>query len=135
MYLSFFVSLARAIEILLKPVIAHLSDKAQFKLGRRRPFMLLGMFFYAIFLIVLFYPPYRKHYSLKTSIWFGVFYVLFFVADTVCNVPYLALGPELSSDTSEREKLYIIFYIFQYLGVLFASAAPVVIARVIRVLI
>jgi len=61
--------------------------------------------------------------------------VLFFVADTVCNVPYLALGPELSSDTSERERLYIIFYIFQYLGVLFASAAPVVIARVIRVLI
>jgi len=67
------------------------------------------------------------------SIWFGVFYVLFFIADTVCNVPYLALGPELSTNTKEREKLYIMFFAFQYFGVLFASAAPIVINRFINV--
>ncbi len=49
------------------------------------------------------------------------------MADTVCNIPYQALGPELSADTREREKLYMVFYFFQYIGTLFASMAPVVI--------
>jgi Na+/melibiose symporter-like transporter len=68
--------------------------------------MLIGMPFYAIFFVVLFSPPVDLNSS-QISIYFGVFYVLFFIADTVCNVPYNALGPELSTDSREREKLYI----------------------------
>jgi Na+/melibiose symporter-like transporter len=127
--ISFFVALARAVEILLKPIIAHLSDTATFKMGRRKPFMLMGCFFYAIFLIFIFAPPSHSMTSTNTSVWFGVFYVLFFIADTICNIPYAALGPELSSESSEREKLYIVFYSFNYLGVLFAAAAPVLINK------
>jgi len=117
--------------MILKPSIAYLSDNATFKMGRRKPFMLLGCVFYACFLVAIFLPP--KSTSYINSIWFGVFYVLFFISDTVCNVPYLALGPELSKNTKEREKLYIFFYIFQYSGVLFAAAAPILINRVINV--
>lgn len=67
--------------------------------------------------------------STYISLWFGVFYTLFFIADTVTNVPYLALGPELSTNSKERENLYLYFYIFQYIGVLFAAAAPVILNR------
>lgn len=129
LYLSFFVSLARAFEIILKPVIAHISDHLESRYGRRKPFMLFGCFFYAIFLIILFTPPSMRAGASYISIWFGTFYVLFFIADTITNVPYLALGPELSSNTKEREKLYIFFYLFQYIGVLFASAAPVILNK------
>ena len=129
LYMSFFVSLARACEIILKPLIAHLSDETRSRWGRRKPYMLFGCFFYAIFLVILFSPPSMRTGVTYISIWFGTFYVLFFIADTITNVPYLALGPELSSDTSEREKLYIYFYLLQYIGVLFASAAPVILNR------
>ena len=129
LYLSFFVALARAFEIILKPIIAHLSDETKSKFGRRKPYMFVGCFFYAIFLIFLFNPPSMRTGITYITMWFGTFYVLFFIADTVTNVPYLALGPELSRDSKEREKLYIFFYLFQYLGVLFASAAPVIINR------
>jgi len=78
---------------------------------------------------MLFYPPSMRAGATYIALWFGTFYVLFFIADTITNVPYLALGPELSRDSKEREKLYIFFYLFQYLGVLFASAAPVLINR------
>ena len=125
LYMSFFVALARAVELLLKPVIAHFSDNARMKMGRRRPFMLVGMSFYAIFFVLIFNPPANAD-SFTISIFFGVFYVLFFIADTVCNIPLYALGPELSTDSREREKLYIIIYIFQYMGVLFASAGPII---------
>jgi Na+/melibiose symporter-like transporter len=93
--------------------------------------MLIGMPFYAIFFVVLFSPPVDLNSS-QISIYFGIFYVLFFIADTVCNVPYNALGPELSTDSREREKLYIIYYIFQYLGVLFASSGPVLYNKLLK---
>jgi len=131
--ISFFVALARAIEIMLKPIIAHLSDTTTFKWGRRKPFMLGGCAFYAIFLICIFAPPTKSLTQLNISIWFGSFYILFFIADTICNIPYAALGPELSSDSKEREKLYIVFYSFQYLGVLFAAAAPVILHKLFNV--
>lgn len=131
LYLSFFVALARACEIILKPLIGHLSDETKSPLGRRKPFMLFGCLFYSIFLVLLFTPPSMRTGNIYISIWFGTFYVLFFIADTITNVPYLALGPELSSDSKEREKLYIYFYMFQYIGVLFASAFPVIINKLL----
>ena len=123
--MSFFVAMARAVEIMLKPFIAHLSDETHSKYGRRKPYMIFGCFFYSFFLLMIFCSPSMTAGSTYISIWFGVFYVLFFIADTCTNVPYLALGPELSTNSREREKLYLFFYIFQYIGVLFAASAPV----------
>ena len=128
-YMSFFVTLARGLEILLKPIIAHCSDELRTSFGRRKPFMVAGCGFYAIFLVLLFSPPMMKTGVRNISIWFGVFYVLFFMAETITNVPYLALGPELSSNSKQRERLYFFFYVFQYIGVLFAAAAPVLLNR------
>ena len=88
--------------------------------------MLFGCGFYALFLTLIF-SPIPGMSRISTSLWFGTFYILFFIADTVTNIPYLALGPELSNDTKEREKLYLYFYSFQYIGTLFACIAPVVI--------
>ena len=128
-YMSFFVTMARGIEILLKPFIAHYSDELKTSIGRRKPFMIAGCGFYSVFLILLFSPPSMKTGTNNLSIWFGIFYVFFFIAETITNVPYLALGPELSSNSKQRERLYVFFYVFQYFGVLFASAAPVILNK------
>ena len=128
-YMSFFVILSRSLEIFVKPLIAHISDEIKTKMGRRKPFMLIGCGFYAIFLVLLFSPPTFETTSKSLSIWYGVFFVLFFMAESVTIPPYLALGPELSDDSKEREKLYYFFYVFQYIGVLFAAAAPILINK------
>ena len=125
LYMSFFVTLTRCLELIVKPFIAHISDEIKTKMGRRKPFMLIGCGFYALFLVLLFSPPSFRTSSKSLSIWFGVFFVLFFMAESVTIAPYLALGPELSSNSKEREKLYYFFYVFQYVGVLFAAAAPI----------
>ena len=125
LYMSFFVTLTRCLELIMKPFIAHVSDETKTKMGRRKPFMLIGCGFYALFLVLLFSPPSLRTSSKSLSIWFGVFFVFFFLAESVTMAPYLALGPELSSNSKEREKLYYFFYVFQYIGVLFAAAAPI----------
>lgn len=128
-YMSFFTSLARAIEIIIKPIIAHISDNMSSKYGRRKPFMFVGCIFYVIFLLLIFSPPFLSEPSHVLTLWFGIFYVLFFIADTVVNVPYLAFGPELSKYSYEREQLYVWFYIFQYIGVLVAASSPVLLVK------
>ena len=128
-YMSFFVILSRSLEILVKPLVAHFSDEIKTKLGRRKPFMLIGCGFYALFLVLLFSPPTLRTTSKTLSIWYGIFFILFFMAESVTIPPYLALAPELSGNTKEREKLYYFFYIFQYIGVLFAAAAPILINK------
>lgn len=126
--ISFFTALARCVELFMKPIIAFSSDNATFKLGRRKPYMFFGCVFYAIFLVLIF-APLTKMSVIGTSIWFGVFYVLFFLSDTIVMIPYLALAPELSSDPIEREKLYIFIYMFQYIGVLLTSIGPVILQK------
>ncbi len=128
-YMSFFVILARSFEILIKPLIAHISDEIKTKMGRRKPFMLIGCGFYALFLVLLFSPPTVQTTSKTLSIWYGIFFSLFFVAESITIPPYLALAPELSGNSKEREKLYYFFYVFQYIGVLFAAAAPILINK------
>ena len=128
-YMSFFVILSRSLEILVKPAIAHISDEIKTKMGRRKPFMLIGCGFYAFFLIMLFSPPSVNTTSKALSIWYGVFFVLFFMAESVTIPPYLALAPELSYNSHEREKLYYFYYVFQFIGVLFAAASPILINK------
>jgi hypothetical protein len=98
-YMSFFVILARSLEILVKPLIAHVSDEIKTKMGRRKPFMLIGCGFYALFLVLLFSPPTVQTTTKALSIWYGVFFTLFFLAESVTIPPYLALAPELSGNT------------------------------------
>lgn len=129
-YMSFFSSVARAIEILLKPAIANFSDSLISKYGRRKPFMIIGSIMYVIFLLLIFTPPFMEEHAYENyiSLWFGIFYVLFFISDTIVNVPYLALGPEITQSSKERERLYVYFYLFQYIGVLVAASGPVIIS-------
>ena len=126
LYMSFFVTLTRCLELIVKPLVAHTSDEIRTKMGRRKPFMLIGCGFYALFLVLLFCPPTFRTSKRSLSIWFGIFFIFFFMAESVTIAPYLALGPELSSNSKEREKLYYFFYLFQYIGVLFAAAAPII---------
>ena len=106
LYMSFFVTLTRCLELIVKPLVAHVSDEIKTKMGRRKPFMLIGCGFYALFLVCLFCPPSFRTSTKSLSIWFGVFFIFFFLAESVTIAPYLALGPELSSNSKEREKLY-----------------------------
>ena len=97
LYMSFFVTLTRCLELIVKPFIAHISDEIKTKMGRRKPFMLIGCGFYALFLVLLFSPPSFRTSSKSLSIWFGFFFVFFFIVKYFTIAYYLALLFVLSS--------------------------------------
>eukprot|EP00927_Polykrikos_kofoidii_P071262 TRINITY_DN67554_c0_g1_i1.p1 TRINITY_DN67554_c0_g1~~TRINITY_DN67554_c0_g1_i1.p1 ORF type:complete len:827 (+),score=109.10 TRINITY_DN67554_c0_g1_i1:56-2536(+) len=121
---SVFVSLARSFDVISDPLMAYITDSMRSKHGRRRPFMFLGSFAYAISVLMLMKPPYGDTFTI--SMWFGITYIIFFLASTFTTIPYYALGPELSRDSGERTTLFLIMSVFEGVGTLIAVALPLI---------
>lgn len=123
-FIAFFTALARSFDVITDPVMGYISDVTRTKWGRRRPFMFGGCFFYAFLFVMLFSPPTALS-GTQVALWFGFFYVLFYLADTLTNVPYGALGPELTDDTLERNSLFFYVGLFKGVGILCAAVLPI----------
>ena len=118
-FVGFFTALARSFDVITDPLMGWITDNARTKYGRRRPFMFLGCAFYAIFFIALLTPPGKvpkEGTNSTVGYWFGIFYTIFYLSDTFTNVPYEALGPELSDNYEERNALFFTTKIFNFLG-------------------
>jgi len=158
-FLSFFTALARSFDVMTDPLMGWVSDRTRTDHGRRRPFILTGAPFYGLFFLLLFWPPpqyprtvisndpYPDGFTpgnlmegsdvtatsnMAAAYWFGFFYTIFYFCDTYSNVPYEALGPELSDSHEERNKLFFTAKIFNFMGMLFAAGAPATGAYFIR---
>ncbi|MDQ8181001.1 MFS transporter [Pelagicoccus sp. SDUM812005] len=86
------------------PLMGSLSDNTRTRWGRRRPFIALGAVLCAITFPIMWLVPIDWGEA-ATFIYFLVTCLMFFTAFTVYGVPYLTLGYELSSDTSERLRI------------------------------
>jgi len=130
--IALFTALARSLDVVSDPLISYLSDSARFDqlrlpgwlMGRRKPFMFVGCFFYSGFLWLLLNPPYTSEN--KLALWFGCFYTLYFLANTITCIPYDALGPELSEDSGQRTGLFFVSNLFDGVGTLIALGMPIV---------
>ena len=135
-FVGFFTALARAFDVITDPLMGWITDNARTKYGRRRPFIGVGCFFYCLFLVLLMSPPGRivenSGNNNQAAYWFGVFYTLFYLSDTFTNVPYEALGPELSEDYDQRNQLFLLTKTFNFTGMLLSAGAPSMIAWWLR---
>ncbi|CAJ1399825.1 unnamed protein product [Effrenium voratum] len=125
---AFFTSTARCFDVLSDPLMAQISDGFSSRFGRRRPFILLGCVLYALCLVALCSPP-TSLSSDSTGAWFGLFYILFFLTDTITSIPHNALGQEITSDTDQRRLVFMVAKIFQALGMIAAAALPVLLGN------
>lgn len=97
------------------PIIGWLSDNCKSKMGRRRPFMLLGIFPWLITLTLM----YTK-VDLTGGAQFAYYVVmamLFWTSYTLCDVPYKALGAEITANYSERATIRMFVQFFSSSGV------------------
>eukprot|EP00947_MAST-08B_sp_MAST-8B-sp1_P005055 g5055.t1 len=123
-YIALFIALARSFDVISDPLMSFITDSYRSKHGRRRPFMLTGCIPYGIFLVMLLVPP-PSFGGVATSVWFGMTYILFFLMNTYTNIPYDALGPELTDNYDDRSRLFFWRSIFDGFGTLVAVMAPV----------
>ncbi len=108
------------------PFMGAISDRTRSKMGRRRPYLLLGAVLLGLSTMALFYAP--QHASeMRKVIYILVFYFLASTAITIFDVPYSSMAAEMSGDYRERTSLTGYKMIAARLGILLVLfAVPVV---------
>ncbi|MBM3781323.1 MAG: MFS transporter [Acidobacteria bacterium] len=120
------ILLTRVFDGVTDPVIGALSDRARTRWGRRRPFLVIGALPLALSVIALFAPP----SGAAAAPWFLACMTLAFLAWTVVQIPYQALGTELAGGHHGRTTLFAIRDGLWMLGTLVAAAAPALVRAV-----
>jgi len=109
------------------PLVGILTDRTRTRLGRRRPFLL----FFAIpfglsFLLLWWAPPWHSQLALAATVTLA--FMLSDTFETLCEVPFSALLPELAPDYNGRTDLTSFRIFFNLLASLVtAVAAPAII--------
>lgn len=101
------------------PIMGWLSDNCTSKMGRRRPFFIIGIIPWMISLVLMFtivdFGPVAQYaYYLFMA-------MLFWTGYTICIIPFNALGAEITQDYSERATVRLYAQFFSSGGVAIAS--------------
>ena len=104
------------------PLIGYLSDRTNTKMGRRKPYILIGTIPVLIIEIIVWIPPMGNDilqfvYLLIMLMCYDTFY-------TMVALPYDSLFPELYSSNEERAEVNTIKQILATLGLLVAFLIP-----------
>lgn len=120
--IGLFIFTARLLDGLTDPLIGWLSDRTRTRWGRRRPYLIWASPLLGLTLLALFAPPDLS--PAQASLWFGFLLLFLSIAWTLVNVPWEALGPELTPDYQARNRLFAWRDGFWILGILLAVTLP-----------
>merc|ERR1719454_2063272 len=127
-----FTAVARSFDLIADPFISWVTDASGtdkfpcrcFKrFGRRKPYMFVGAFFMGISVWMLLNPPYAS--ATMLSVWFGIFYLTYYVWESITAIPYNAFGAELSDCSDERVGAFFFEGLFEGMGGFVMVIAPV----------
>ena len=106
------------------PVIGFLSDNTRTRWGRRKPWLLTGLPFYVVFLVLVYAVP-KPFQQGNALFWYAlVIFILFEVAYSVMSVNYSALFPELFRGLRERARASSYYQGLSRFGELAGFAIP-----------
>lgn len=117
----------RVITAFLAPGVGHLSDHSRSRYGRRLPLMLGSALPMAVSFVLLWTPPVQRT-SGWNLIYLGIVFLIYNLAYTVNQVPYMALLPELARSDRHRVRMSAWASSFFLLGMMVGAAAGPLIA-------
>ena len=120
--------LSRMWDAVTDPLVGYLSDRTRSRFGRRRPWMVVsalpvGASYYAI------WAPPASLEGTALVVWLAVAIGLFYTFMTTCNVPYTALGAEISRGYHDRTRVFGARAFGDYSGVVLAAATILILER------
>ncbi len=98
------VVFGRVVDALADPLVGYWSDRLRSRLGRRKPFLLVGAPLMAVMFVLIWTPP-VPGLSPINGVYIAAAFALFFFMFTVVVCPYLAMLPEITSSRAERVSL------------------------------
>jgi glycoside/pentoside/hexuronide:cation symporter, GPH family len=115
--------LARLSDVFTDPLIGLLSDRTKGRLGRRKPWVVLGAPLLAVSTYFLFIPP-----ESPDLMYFLLSIMGIYLAFTIIQIPYASWGAELSGNYSERSKITALREQLGYFGTIVALSIPLLLS-------
>jgi GPH family glycoside/pentoside/hexuronide:cation symporter len=113
-------AISLVVDAAVDPLLGSWSDNTRSRWGRRIPFMIVGAPLAAIALGLLFSPPHHLA-PLALFAWLLALSLLLRAAGSTFNVPFIALGAEISDDYAERSSVVAWRTVFSIFGALAVS--------------
>ncbi len=115
-FLLILAPLARIWDGINDPMMGTIVDRTRTKMGKYRPWILIGAVLNAIVLCFLFNNPGIDTKSVSMYIYVTIFYVLWGMTNTLADIPFWSRVPSFSSEEKERNSVSTIARIFSGLG-------------------
>ncbi len=112
-------------DVLASAFTGYISDNSKSRLGKRKPFILVGSFPLGVATALLF--TYVDMSQGMRVVYYAVMLLILWTAFCVFYVPYLAWGAELTRDYDERTSLRGYVYIYNTMGGAIGSILPTII--------
>ena len=107
------------------PLMGHITDNTRWRVGRRRPFFVLGAPFLGLGIWLMFRPPAGLTGNAVVP-WFLGTFLLVYTSRTVFETPYQAMIPDMTADYDERTRLAVYRATIGNMGDLLGAILPVV---------
>jgi GPH family glycoside/pentoside/hexuronide:cation symporter len=120
--------LSRLWDAVTDPVAGYLSDHTHTRWGRRRPWMLASAIPAGLTFLAIWAPPGGLE-ARSLTLWMTASIFLFYTAMTCFNVPYSALGAELSQGYHDRTRVFGARAFSDYAGVIMAAVLILILER------
>ena len=114
--------LARLTDVITDPIMGELSDRWRTRIGRRRPWLLVGTPVMMLGVYQLFMPE-QGVGLLYFLLWLAVF----FLGSTMIALPHRAWGAELSPDYHQRSRVTAAREIYVVVGLMLAASVPMIV--------
>ncbi len=120
--------LCNALNGITDPVVGYLSDRTRSRLGRRKPYVLIGAPLLSLSFFFIWAPPDAEATFANQAVLFAALFGFWFFFTVVVG-PYLALLPEITPYDKERIKLSALMSVFgDVLGNITGNLLPVWVA-------
>ena len=113
------VLIVRLFDAFSDVLVGHYSDRYYGCRGTRKPFMLVGGLLFIVSSYFLYVPP-----TQVGIIYFTCWYLAFYLAWTLFQVPHIAWGTDLAPNSEDKTLLYSVRSFADYLGLLLFYTIP-----------
>lgn len=121
------IFLSKIYDLVTDPFMGHLSDRTRTRLGRRRPWLLVGAVVAGGAAWLLFDVPQIEDPTWRVT-YYTLILLLFASGYTLFSVPYLSMPAEMTTDYHERTRLMSFRTFFGSTGLLIGTAiAPILV--------
>lgn len=115
-FLLVLTPIARIWDGINDPLMGTIVDNTNTKMGKYRPWILIGSFSNAVVLSLLFTNPGFRPGGIPLYIYVAILYIFWGMTNTMADIPYWSMVPSFTNDPKERNMIATVARTFSGLG-------------------